>query len=60
MNSETPKAKRGFAAMSPEKRREIAASGGKSARNRHRWTSEEARAAGMKGGRAKTSKNIEG
>lgn len=44
---------RGFASMSPEKKREIASKGGKAAHARgraHRWTSEEAKAAGRKGG----------
>lgn len=47
------KARRGFAAMSPEKQREIASLGGKAAQatgRGHRFTSEEARAAGRKGG----------
>lgn len=47
--------KRGFACLSPEKRREIASKGGKAAQskpNAHRWTVEEAREAGKKGGRA--------
>jgi general stress protein YciG len=47
--------KRGFAAMSPEKQREIARLGGAAAHARgvaHRFTSEEARAAGRKGGQA--------
>lgn len=46
---------RGFAAMSPEKRREISSLGGKSAHEKgtaHRFTSEEAREAGRKGGLA--------
>lgn len=46
------KSKRGFAAMSPEKHREIATRGGKSAHAKgtaHKWNSEEARAAGRKG-----------
>ena len=44
---------RGFASMSPEKKREIASKGGKSAHSlgtAHKWTSEEAQAAGRKGG----------
>lgn len=50
-----PKARRGFAAMSPEKQREIASLGGKAAQangNAHRWTGEDAAAAGRKGGSA--------
>ncbi len=42
---------RGFASMSPEKRREIASQGGKAAHiqgTAHKWTSEEARIAGQK------------
>lgn len=49
------KARRGFASMTPERRREIASLGGKSAQAQgkaHRWDSEEAQAAGRKGGRA--------
>jgi hypothetical protein len=44
---------RGFASMSSEKKREIASKGGKAAHAQgtaHRWTSEEAKAAGRKGG----------
>jgi uncharacterized protein len=44
---------RGFASMSPEKKREIASKGGKAAHalgTAHKWTSEEAQAAGRKGG----------
>jgi uncharacterized protein len=44
---------RGFASMSPEKNREIASKGGKAAHamgTAHKWTSEEAQAAGRKGG----------
>lgn len=51
----TPKTKRrGFASMSPEKRRLIASVGGKAAHSMgraHVFTSEEAQAAGRKGGR---------
>jgi general stress protein YciG len=54
---ETPKkkAKRGFACMSPEKVSEIARKGGIAAHvagTAHRFTSDEARAAGTKGGSA--------
>jgi hypothetical protein len=41
--------KRGFAALSPERRRELATRGGRAAAAKgvgHRWTPEEARAAG--------------
>ena len=44
---------RGFASMSPEKKREIASKGGKAAHalgTAHKWTTEEAQAAGRKGG----------
>jgi uncharacterized protein len=44
---------RGFAAMTPEKRREISSKGGKAAHEKgtaHEFDSEEARAAGRKGG----------
>ena len=44
---------RGFAAMDPEYQRKIAREGGRIAHERgvaHKWTSEEARAAGRKGG----------
>ena len=47
------KAERGFAAMSPERQRQIASQGGKAAHqsgNAHEFTSEEARLAGRKGG----------
>lgn len=46
---------RGFAAMDPERQREIARLGGRTAharRRAHRFTPEEARAAGRKGGQA--------
>ncbi len=44
---------RGFASMDPEKQRQIASKGGKAAHEKgtaHKFTSEEARAAGRKGG----------
>lgn len=44
---------RGFASMDPQKQREIASAGGRAAHRQgvaHEWTSEEARAAGRKGG----------
>lgn len=55
---EVPKSgisRRGFASMTPERRKEIARMGGKSAHAlgvAHRFTVEEARAAGRKGGLA--------
>lgn len=51
--SEKPKRKVGFAAMTPEKQREICSKGGKAAHEKgkaHEFTAEEARAAGKKGG----------
>ena len=54
--AKTPeKRPRGFAAMDPEKQREIARKGGQIAHlrgNAHEFTSEEAREAGRKGGQA--------
>ena len=44
---------RGFASMTVEKKREIASKGGRAAHDlgtAHKWTSEEAQAAGRKGG----------
>ncbi len=49
------KARRGFAAMSPERQREIARQGGRAAHQQgvaHEWSREEAKEAGRKGGRA--------
>jgi uncharacterized protein len=46
---------RGFASMNPDKQREIASKGGRAAHvqgTAHEWTSDEARAAGRKGGAA--------
>lgn len=46
---------RGFAAMSPEKRREICSKGGKRSHELgtgHEWTKDTAREAGRKGGKA--------
>jgi len=47
---------RGFASMDRDKQRAIASKGGRAAHRKgtaHQWTSEEARAAGQKGGRAR-------
>ena len=47
------KARRGFAAMSPEQQRDIASRGGRASHESgrgHRFSAEEARAAGRKGG----------
>lgn len=49
----TTKQRRGFAAMDPEKQREIASKGGKTSHasgKAHEFTPEEARVAGRKGG----------
>lgn len=51
--------KQGFASMDKDKHREIARIGGKTAHQlgrAHKWTSEEARAAGRRGGQAKAAK----
>jgi general stress protein YciG len=53
------KQRRGFAAMDPNLVREIARKGGVAAHQAgtaHSWTTEEARAAGRKGGRATHAK----
>jgi uncharacterized protein len=47
------KSRRGFAAMSPERQREIASQGGRAAHQQgvaHQWNRDEAREAGKKGG----------
>lgn len=47
---------RGFASMDPMKQKMIASKGGKAAHKKgtaHKWTSEEARLAGRRGGRAR-------
>ena len=52
---ERAKARRGFAAMSPERQRQIASQGGRAAHEQgvaHEWSAEEARQAGKKGGQA--------
>jgi uncharacterized protein len=51
---------RGFASMDPTKQREIASKGGKAAHLKgtaHKWSSEEAREAGRKGGMASQRKH---
>lgn len=48
--------KRGFASMSPDKQRKIASKGGKMAHKKgvaHKWTPEQAAAAGRLGGLAR-------
>ena len=55
MIEELHKDRRGFASMSPAKRREIASKGGRAAHQKgtaHEWNSEEAREAGRRGGLA--------
>jgi uncharacterized protein len=52
---EREKSRRGFAAMSPERQREIASQGGRAAHQQgvaHQWSREEAKEAGRKGGKA--------
>lgn len=54
-STSTGRSRRGFAGMDAEKQREIASKGGKAAHksgNAHKWTSDEAREAGRKGGQA--------
>lgn len=49
----SPKQKKGFALLTPERRKEIASMGGITAHLKgraHQWTPEEASKAGMKGG----------
>ena len=57
------KSRRGFAAMDPEKQKQIASEGGRAAHRQgvaHEWSTEEAREAGRKGGQnSKSHKNIE-
>ena len=53
-NANNKNKRRGFAAMDPEQRRQVASKGGRAAHQRgtaHEFTSEEAREAGRKGGR---------
>lgn len=53
MSEEKTRKPRGFAAMSPEKQREIAGKGGRAAHDKgtaHEWNSDSARDAGRKGG----------
>jgi general stress protein YciG len=56
---EHAKARRGFAAMSPQKQREIASKGGRVAHEKgaaHEWSVDEARLAGRKGGSVRHSR----
>lgn len=55
MEEGSKKSRRGFASMTPERRREIARMGGKAAHvngTAHQFTPEEAREAGKKGGKS--------
>ncbi|TGE23793.1 general stress protein [Hymenobacter aquaticus] len=57
------KSLRGFAAMDPAEQRRIASEGGKASHESgrgHRFTSEEARAAGRKGGQASRGRSNQG
>lgn len=57
--TEPVKKPKGFAAMTPERRREIASAGGKAAQREgraHRFTTKLARAAGIKSAEAKKAK----
>ena len=60
----TQKSRRGFAAMDPERQRQIASEGGRAAHRQgvaHEWTADEARQAGRKGGQnSKGSRNRDG
>lgn len=54
---------RGFAAMDPQKQKEIASKGGKASHesgNAHEFTPEEAREAGRKGGMARSKTSVNG
>jgi len=55
------KSRRGFAAMDPERQRQIASEGGRAAHRQgvaHEWSADEARMAGRKGGQnSKGSRN---
>jgi uncharacterized protein len=54
------KSNRGFASMSEERKREISSLGGRTAHKQgvaHKWNSEEARAAGRKGGANRYGRN---
>jgi general stress protein YciG len=54
---------RGFASMDPQRQREIASQGGRAAHEKgtaHEFSSEEARAAGRKGGQARSENSRAG
>jgi general stress protein YciG len=60
---EQQKSRRGFAAMSPERQREIASQGGRAAHQQgvaHEWSADEARQAGRKGGQISGRKRSNG
>lgn len=62
MSDEPKKKLRGFAALSPEQRRAVSRKGGSTSAalgRSHRWTSEEAREAGKKGGASSARKRTE-
>jgi general stress protein YciG len=53
---------KGFANLTPERRKEISSKGGKSAHasgRAHKWTSEEASEAGRKGGKVSKRRKVE-
>ena len=53
--NQVEKSRRGFAAMNPERQREIASRGGRAAHEKgvaHRWDRQQAMTAGKKGGQA--------
>lgn len=58
----TDEKKRGFALLTPERRKELGARGGRAAKTRYRFTPEKAREAGRIGGlnRGKGKKNDAG
>ncbi len=61
--AERKKSIRGFAAMSPEKQREIASKGGRAAHQQgvaHEWSRDEAKEAGRKGGQARGRRGSDG
>lgn len=60
MQNNENRSRRGFAAMDPEKQKQIASQGGRAAHQQgvaHQWNSEEARAAGRKGGQNSRRRN---
>ena len=60
---EQQKSRRGFAAMTPERQREIVSQGGRAAHQQgvaHEWNKDEARAAGKKGGQVSGFKRRSG